>query len=102
MKLFSKRINKMLLAMLLVSATSSAVFAADNIITVLNSVNGAYGADLLKDVTGATVSTDQTKATITNTATKSTLNWNSLNVANGQELNYDMKVGDISINTVVG
>src|SRR5574344_2759796 len=97
MKLFSKRINKMLLAMLLVSATSSAVFAAEQIL----SGTGNYGASL-NGCSGATYTTNQTNATITNNANAptSTLNWDRLNVASGQTLNYAMGADQTSINIV--
>lgn len=68
---------------------------------VLNKVDGRYGASL-DSVTGARVDTDLTNATITNTQTNSVLNWNNLNTAPNQTLNYVMKVGQTSLNNVTG
>ena len=68
---------------------------------VLNQVDGKYGANL-QNVTGATVNTDFTNATITNTQTNSVLNWNSLNTAPNQSLNYIMTDGQTSLNNVTG
>ena len=68
---------------------------------VLNKVDGKYGANLA-NVTGATVNTDFTTATITNTQKNSVLNWNSLNTARTQTLNYVMSDGQTSLNNVIG
>ena len=63
---------------------------------VLNQVGGQYGANL-NNVTGATVNSNGVYANITNTQTNSTLNWNSLNTAPGQTLNFNMTAGQTEI-----
>lgn len=79
------------------------VMAMDTVTSgkVLDTVNGKYGADL-RDVTGAIVRTDYSNAYIENTQTNSILNWDRLNTAPVQSLNYIMKDGQTSLNNVVG
>ncbi len=79
------------------------VMAMDTVTSgkVLETVNGKYGADL-RDVTGAIVRTDYSNAYIENTQTNSILNWDRLNTAPVQSLNYIMKDGQTSLNNVVG
>src|SRR5574344_86102 len=108
MKFFNERTKKLVVVSLLIisifdtALTTEVAVAADVTSgTVLNQVNGAYGADL-KNVTGATVTTDYTSANITNTAQNSILNWNSLNTAPAQSLHYIMTDGMMSLNNVVG
>lgn len=83
------------------SAISQASFADMGLNQqVLDKVDGKYGANL-NSVTGATINTNGNYANITNTQTNSVLNWNTLNTAPGQTLNYVMTAGQTSLNKVV-
>lgn len=83
------------------SAISQASFADMGLNQqVLDKVDGKYGANL-NSVTGATIDTNGNYANIKNTQTNSVLNWNSLNTAPGQTLNYVMTSGQTSLNKVV-
>ncbi len=97
-----KAIALLILALAAVDFTTP-VLAMDTVTSgkVLDQVNGKYGADL-RDVTGATVRTDYSNAYIENTQTNSILNWDRLNTAPKQSLNYIMKDGQTSLNNVVG
>ena len=97
-----KAVALLILALAAVDFTTP-VLAMDTVTSgkVLDQVNGKYGADL-RDVTGATVRTDYSNAYIENNQTNSILNWDRLNTAPKQSLNYIMKDGQTSLNNVVG
>lgn len=97
--------KKMLAILILVLAAADTILPVSAMeVTqgdVLNKVDGRYGANL-DSVVGAKVETDLTHATITNTQTNSVLNWNELNTAPNQTLNYVMNDGQTSLNKVTG
>lgn len=97
--------KKMLAILILVLAAADTILPVSAMeVTqgdVLSKVDGRYGANL-DSVTGAKVDTDLTNAVITNTQTNSVLNWNELNTAPNQTLNFVMKDGQTSLNKVTG
>ena len=97
--------KKMLAILILVLAAADTILPVSAMeVTqgdVLNKVDGRYGASL-DSVIGAKVETDLTNAVITNTQTNSVLNWNNLNTAPNQTLNFVMKDGQTSLNKVTG
>lgn len=110
MKNFTLKLKRVLAVLILLTSFVDAalpVMAMDTITQgqVLNPVvnNGVtYGADL-KSVTGATVTTNQTNANIYTPGQASYLQWNTLNVAPGQSMNYEFgTAGANSFNSVIG
>lgn len=70
-------------------------------IQVLPTVNGEYGANL-KSSTGAIITPGTTYADITTAGQASYLQWNTLNTAPGQTLNYTFLNNGTSFNSVIG
>lgn len=99
MKLRKRRVIASLLLMSFMNMAFAPMVMADQ--QVLNQIDGKYGANL-RDITGASIDTNGVYANITNTQTNSVLNWNTLNTAPGQTLNYNMVNGQTSFNQVVG
>lgn len=94
-----------LLLMSLVDATLPVMADAANMglnQQVLPTVDGQYGANL-NNVAGATVTPGTTYANIYTPGQASYLQWNSLNVAPGQTMNYEFgSMNATSINSVIG